>query len=125
MPEEENYESYAVYALSKHYLLLTADYLRKKYSDRDIRLVKFNPGVFRSGIYRTKQNWFHILYKIAAPFMQSPAKPAENLFELIGSDFVSDEIIYRSLKAEGHKSPGLTREAEDFLFSCQQAVRIC
>jgi len=125
MPGKENYESYSVYALSKHYLLLSGDYLKERHKSKDIRLIKFNPGVFRSGIYRMKKSWFHVLYKTAAPFMKSPSIPARKLFELIVSDSVSDRIIYRSLESEGERSPQLTREAWDFLFSCQQAVMIC
>lgn len=124
IPSKENYESYSVYALSKHYLLLSGDYLKKRHNSKDISLIKFNPGVFRSGIYRTKKKWFHLLYKTAAPFMTSPSTPARKLFQLIGSDSVSDRIIYRRPDSAGEISPQLTCEAEDFLFSCQQAVEV-
>jgi len=124
MPDEATYEPYTVYALSKYYLLLSADYLKKKHIDKDIRLINFNPGVFRSGIYRVKQKWFQVLYKIAAPFMRSPALVALKLFELLESNSVSEGIIYRSRYSKGKQGPVLTTEAEDFLLACEQAVKI-
>jgi len=124
MPDETTYEPYTVYALSKYYLLLSADFLKKKHGDKDIRLIKFNPGVFRSGIFRMKREWFQFLYKIAAPFMRSPALVADKLFELLESDSVADGIVYKDCHTEWKQSPVLTPEAEDFLFACEQAVNI-
>ncbi|MGQ9620942.1 MAG: SDR family NAD(P)-dependent oxidoreductase [Bacteroidales bacterium] len=124
MPREEEFQSYSMYALSKYYLLLTGDYMKKKYKGINVSLVKFNPGIFRSGIYRMKQHWFQFLYGIAAPFMRSPEKPARIFYELIEGQSISDYRVYRNIRSGGIESPGLTEEAEKFLLSCGEAISI-
>lgn len=124
IPDGSKYFSYEMYSLTKHYLLLAGDYMKKKYNNQNIRLIKFNPGVFGSGIYRTKQNWFQFLYRIAAPFMRSASKPAGLLYELIHEPHLREDIVYRSKRKAGPASPVLTAEAEEFLLACEEAIKI-
>lgn len=124
IPDGSKYFSYEMYSLTKHYLLLAGDYMKKKYKNQNIRLIKFNPGVFGSGIYRTKQNWFQFLYRIAAPFMRSASRPAGNLYELIHEPNLLENIVYRSKRKAGPASPVLTVEAEKFLLACEEAIKI-
>ncbi len=75
----DNYKLFQVYANTKLYMALYSDYLVQK----GISSFSFNPGTFSSDIYRMQKKWFHLLYKIAAPFMISSDKVAERLVNIL------------------------------------------
>ena len=90
----ERYGSFRSYSLSKFYLALMCSYLTSKYPRSDVSLSGFNPGVFRSGISRTRGHLFRFLYSIAAPFMYNPARIAERFEEVSARDEPMNGFIY-------------------------------
>jgi len=121
-PEKEDYNSFRVYALTKYLLLLLADYLKGKFPDGMLKLVKFNPGVFSSGIYRSRGKFFGSLYRIASPVLRSPEIPARKLYELIERGNQQERFVYNCFNRRLNESPELTAEAEKFLLACEQSV---
>jgi|WetSurMetagenome_2_1015567.scaffolds.fasta_scaffold06131_6 NAD(P)-dependent dehydrogenase (short-subunit alcohol dehydrogenase family) len=97
-PVKSEYKPYKAYSNSKLYLALMCSYLPAKYKNLRLNCFGFNPGVFRSGIYRNQKPWFRIMYKIAAPFMRNPAKIAGKLADLIEDNSVLSGSIYTSRK---------------------------
>jgi NAD(P)-dependent dehydrogenase (short-subunit alcohol dehydrogenase family) len=77
-----NYEAFQSYSNSKLFMALFS----AKLAAEGLDSFSFDPGTFRSGIYRAREKWFHVLYKIAAPFMISASSVAEKLVNLILSD---------------------------------------
>jgi len=88
------YRPFRAYSDSKLYLTVMCRHLHERYPDPWLRFISFNPGVFRSGIYRMQKKWFGALYSAAAPFMLSPAGAAERLAGIIGrNDLVNGAVI--------------------------------
>jgi len=75
----EHYKLLPAYANSKLYMALLSQFLHEKGLD----CFSFDPGTFSSGIYRAQQKWFHLTYKVAAPFMTSSDKVANGLVDLM------------------------------------------
>ncbi len=121
-PKEEDYNSFRVYAYSKYLLLVAADYLKKRLPEGTLKIIKFSPGVFSSGIYRSRGKIFQTLYELAAPFMRHSEVPARKLFELLQNKNYSENMVYRGLDERCMESPVLTPEAEKFLLICEDAV---
>jgi NAD(P)-dependent dehydrogenase (short-subunit alcohol dehydrogenase family) len=92
--DKSNYHSFKCYAETKLYLLLIGDYIHDKYPRTNIKSIGFDPGTFSSGIYRMQKKWFHILYKIAAPFMRDPVKVARHLAEILEQENHLEGAIY-------------------------------
>jgi len=59
------YGSIKAYASTKLYMSLFSSHIASK----GLASYAFDPGTFRSGIYRAQKPWFHTLYKIGAPFL--------------------------------------------------------
>lgn len=76
---KNHYSVLQAYANSKLYMAL----LSEKLANENISGFSFNPGTFSSEIYRMQKKWFHVVYKIAAPFMMTSEKVAEVLFSII------------------------------------------
>ena len=77
--DKNNYNVLRAYANTKLYMAM----LSEKLAGEGIPAFSFDPGTFSSGIYRMQQKWFHIMYKIAAPFMRSSHNTSERLFSII------------------------------------------
>jgi NAD(P)-dependent dehydrogenase (short-subunit alcohol dehydrogenase family) len=95
IPLQENSQtnSYSIlqdYANSKLFMAMFSEQL----ASEGLTSFSFNPGTFRSGIYRTQKDWFHHLYRVAAPFMISSRNVAEKVLQIVEKKtFRSGEII--------------------------------
>ena len=94
MPGSEGYRAMRSYSSSKLYLAMLCEILADRYKELNITCFSYNPGTFSSGIYRMQRRWFRELYRIAAPFMQSPAKVATGLSELLLENNIMNGMIY-------------------------------
>jgi NAD(P)-dependent dehydrogenase (short-subunit alcohol dehydrogenase family) len=94
MSDIGEYHPFKVYAGSKLYLLLTGEYLRNKYPEKRLKFIGYDPGIFSSGILRMQKKWFQGLYKIASPFMRSPANVAKKLYGILSAPIDNDSVIY-------------------------------
>jgi NAD(P)-dependent dehydrogenase (short-subunit alcohol dehydrogenase family) len=97
--DKTGYSPFKVYAESKFYLLLIGEYLRKKYPEKDLIFIGYDPGTFSSEIFRMQNKWFQILYNVAAPFMRSPNKVAQNLGEILKKTELINGAVYRGKKS--------------------------
>jgi NAD(P)-dependent dehydrogenase (short-subunit alcohol dehydrogenase family) len=97
-PGKIDYQPHKAYSKSKLYLALMCSYLPSKVRNPELHCFSFNPGVFRSGIYRTQSPWFRLMYKVAAPLMRSPRNNAARLADLLEENSVRNGSIYNSRK---------------------------
>ena len=88
------YRALRVYTASKLYLTLMCEFLPERFPELNLQCFSFDPGTFSSGIYRMQKSWFKGLYQIAAPFMRSPVKVAEILFQLLNEKELMNGMIY-------------------------------
>jgi NAD(P)-dependent dehydrogenase (short-subunit alcohol dehydrogenase family) len=95
IPDIIGYRPFKSYAESKLYLLLIGEYLQYKYPGKDLKFIGFDPGTFRSGIYRMQKNWFHKMYLVASPFMRNPSKVARILAEILLEQELVTGVVYR------------------------------
>ena len=117
------YHPFKVYAGSKLYLLLTGEYLHNKYPEKRVKFIGYDPGIFSSGILRMQKKWFQGLYKIAAPFMRSPAYVANKLYGILSTPLRNDGVIYnRNAEKEPVPYSGSVKARELFNF-CEQMLR--
>ena len=91
---KRNYSPVKAYSDSKLFLVLMCRHLPEKYKDINLKCFSFIPGIFSSGIYRTQDNWFRVMYKAGALFMRRPQKVANTLAELLTSHEISNGAIY-------------------------------
>jgi NAD(P)-dependent dehydrogenase (short-subunit alcohol dehydrogenase family) len=118
----KGYRPLKAYSNSKFHLALMCSYLPVKYSSQDLICIGFNPGVFRSNIYRMQRKWFRIMYRIAAPFMRKPERIAGRFHEVISKGDLINGAIYRSGKEPG-VSPRIDKQAADlFLRECYKKI---
>lgn len=96
--EVQRYSPMKAYSTSKLYLTLMYEFLSAKYPEFNLHCFSFNPGTFRSGIFRTQKKWFRGMYHIASPFMRSPDKVAKVLAELIVKEELEKGLIYNVRK---------------------------
>ncbi len=82
------------YASSKLYLALIHEFLSAHDHQPSPEYFSFNPGTFSSGIYRMQKQWFWSLYRIAAPFMRSPASVARVLADLLADGTDVDGFMF-------------------------------
>ncbi len=92
--EKKHYRSFGAYSYSKLYLAMMCCHFSEKYHDKKITCISFDPGVFRSGIYRMRSRFFGRLYRIAAPIMKNPEKVADALFSTLTGSNLTDQGIY-------------------------------
>lgn len=76
---EETYGWFQAYSNTKLFMALWAERL----FEEGIDSFSFNPGTFRSGIYRSQSMWFQKLYHLGAPFMPSAKHVANCLIKII------------------------------------------
>jgi NAD(P)-dependent dehydrogenase (short-subunit alcohol dehydrogenase family) len=120
MSDINRYRSFKVYAESKLYLLLIGEYLCSKYPEKRLRFIGYDPGTFSSGIYRMQKKWFQVLYKIAAPFMRSPAKVAKALYQILTNQIRNYDLVYDVSMRTRQIPYSNTAEAGELLNFCEQ-----
>lgn len=103
--KDRKYKPLSAYAESKYYLTLMCGHFTMKYSSPGMLFNSFNPGTFRSGIYRLQGNIFRSLYRVAAPFMRKPSRVAEILFGILASPDITGGVVY-NLKKRFVSLPG-------------------
>lgn len=77
--DKNKYGLFQSYSNTKLYMALFSRHL----ADLGYTSFSYNPGTFKSTIYQLQKKWFHILYRIAAPFMVSSKKVANGLFRIV------------------------------------------
>jgi NAD(P)-dependent dehydrogenase (short-subunit alcohol dehydrogenase family) len=93
MIAKHSYNVLRAYADSKLYMVLFSELL----ATEGISGFAFNPGTFSSAIYRSQSAWFHLIYKIAAPFMVTSRQVATKLIRIIEEGkFTPGKIIGKS-----------------------------
>jgi NAD(P)-dependent dehydrogenase (short-subunit alcohol dehydrogenase family) len=122
VPDQDNYSGFWSYSESKYYLLKSGGYLREKYPGKKIYFFGFNPGTFRSGIYRMQGRYFHSLYHIAAPFMRDPQKVAQRFIKVLNDHNQSSERVYRSVKNSSDFGFSLTGVNRKFFERCGEII---
>ena len=94
----EGYRAMRSYSSSKLFLTMMCEMLAFRRRKLDINCFSYDPGTFSSGISRMQNRWFRELYRIAAPFMRSPASAAKGLADLLLEDNILNGVIYDSRK---------------------------
>ena len=123
IPERNGYHPFKTYSESKHYMLYLADIHRKNHPGNNITCSCFDPGIFRSGIYRTQKKWFHLLYKAGAPFLRHPGKVAYGLAGMLMEEDLQHGAIYRTGgKYTFHKAADAQRAGE-FMQECLELIK--
>jgi retinol dehydrogenase 12 len=119
-PTKNDYSSFRVYSESKFYMLLMGNHLKSEFTSDEFTFIGFNPGTFGSGIYRMQKPWFHIMYKIAAPFMRSPSGVARSLCRVIEEE----EYTFNGIYSVNGTKPSVIRAypagADEFLKKCSE-----
>jgi NAD(P)-dependent dehydrogenase (short-subunit alcohol dehydrogenase family) len=88
------YSAISSYSSSKLLLAMLHEFLGAETNMPGFHCFSFDPGTFRSSIYRTQKSWFRKMYRIAAPFMKSPARVARALSDLLLHGMPEDGFIY-------------------------------
>jgi retinol dehydrogenase 12 len=118
MPVEKGFHSFRTYSESKIYLLFFCGYLIKNWPDRNLNIFSFDPGIFSSGISRTKKKWFKIMYKVGALFMRKPGKVAGRLVEILSQQVTGEGKIYRNINKFRELDELTKKSGESFLAEC-------
>lgn len=92
------YKPFRAYSNSKLYLALMCNYLTSRFKYPVLNCIGFNPGIFRSGIFRMQKPWFRFLYRIAAPLMRNPRNSAYGLMDLLENDNTTNGLVYSPRK---------------------------
>jgi retinol dehydrogenase 12 len=108
----KEYKPFKAYSGSKLLLALMCSYLPLKYPNYNLRCICYDPGVFRSEIFRMQKEWFRVLYRIAAPVMRDPAIVAREFYHIIRKEDLVNGIIYKSDKRTLFQS-GIDKAAVD------------
>ncbi len=119
---DEGYRPLKAYSNSKLYLALMCSYLPVKYPSTDLTCIGFNPGVFRSNIFRMQKQWFRTMYRLAAPFMRNPERVAGRFYEVLSKADLINGAIYKSGNRPG-VIPGIDSKAADvFMGECYKKI---
>ena len=122
-PSGEEYKPLKAYSRSKLYLALMCNWLPAVTKYPNLTCFGFNPGIFRSGIYRMQKPWFRFLYKIGAPLMRHPKMIAKRLADILGNGSPVKGSIY-SLKKIPEPVPTYDRTmTELFWKDCYQNLK--
>lgn len=123
-PDGTSYSAIKSYSESKFYLLLIGEYLNKKYPEKALSYIGFNPGTFSSGIYRMQKSWFHMMYRIASPFMRSPSKVARLLTELLLEHDILNGAVYRNKNNYKILEHSDSRVIAEFMAKCSGKLEL-
>ncbi len=117
------YRPWKAYSDSKLFLAMMCKQLKEKHPEKDLQFIGFDPGVFRSGIYRMQGSWFRSMYRIGAPFMRNPAKVARRLAELIETGEALNGNIY-DFRKRIRQMPVIEPEVNDLFWKqCYDKIR--
>lgn len=117
-----DYQPIHSYSASKLLLAMMCEFLSMRHSEPDLHCFGFNPGTFRSGIYRTQKGWFRNMYRIAAPFMRNPLRVAKVLLDLSLQDGIESGAIYDISKIKS-SLPAVNRsQADQFIHRCYELI---
>jgi NAD(P)-dependent dehydrogenase (short-subunit alcohol dehydrogenase family) len=89
-----DYSAIRSYSSSKLYLAMMCEILSVRHGSKILGCFSYDPGTFSSGIYRMQKGWFRQMYRIASPFMRSPAKVARVLGDLMLNDNLVNGAVY-------------------------------
>jgi NAD(P)-dependent dehydrogenase (short-subunit alcohol dehydrogenase family) len=117
-----DYKPLKAYSNSKFYLALMCSYLPLIYPSKDLLCIGFDPGVFSSGIYRMQNEWFRLLYRIAAPFMRNPENVANRFGEVIERHDLIGGAIYKSGKGQGAVPASENQAVSSFWKECNKII---
>lgn len=106
------------YSNTKLYMALHSDQVAKD----GYQSFSFNPGTFNSGIYRLQEKWFHILYKVAAPFMASSDNVANGLFKTIHDQSWESGKMMNKRGKQSKMLQHSTKEIENFWAQVDQQL---
>jgi NAD(P)-dependent dehydrogenase (short-subunit alcohol dehydrogenase family) len=95
--DKDAYGSIKAYASTKLYM----DLFTRQLASMGFSSYAFDPGTFSSGIYRAQNPWFHILYKIAAPFMVSSERVAKDFMSVYDMHQKANGAVYDRKGKEG------------------------
>jgi len=112
--DNQSYIALKAYASSKLCLTLMCEFLSPRYPGLNLQCFSFDPGTFRSGIYRMQKSWFRGMYHIASPFMKSPGKVANTLSEILISAEIKNGMICNS-RNHFRTVPALEAQVKDTL----------
>ena len=117
-----DYNAMRSYSSSKLFLCMLPEFLAEEKNQSGFQCFSFNPGTFRSAIYRTQKSWFRKMYRVAAPFMKSPARVAKVLCSLLLHEDPEDGMIFDFSKRK-KAVPSIDRSKEDALIrSCNELI---
>lgn len=88
--DKDAYGSILAYSSTKLYMALFAGHL----ATMGFSSYTFDPGTFSSGIYRAQNPWFHVMYKIAAPFMVSSRRVALDFMNVFDKNDKANGAVY-------------------------------
>ncbi len=116
------YSSIGSYSSSKLFLAMLHEFLGAEADIPCFHCFSYDPGTFSSSIYRTQNSWFRKMYRIAAPFMKSPARVARVLSELLLDDMPEDGLIYDISKMK-RAVPPIDKSQKEALFRrCHELI---
>jgi NAD(P)-dependent dehydrogenase (short-subunit alcohol dehydrogenase family) len=121
-PGSIDYRPMRSYSSSKLYLAMMCEILTSRHRELNLQCFSFDPGTFSSGIYRMQKRWFKELYRIAAPFMRTPASVAKVLVEMILRDNIVNGMIYDTSKRQ-RSLPGMDKSKKaSFMSECYTLI---
>lgn len=114
----EDYSAVRSYSSSKFYLAMMNEFLGSGNEKAILTCIGFDPGTFSSSIYRMQKGWFRIMYRIASPFMRSPAKVAKALADILLNADIENGMVY-DISKRSRTFPELDRFKKDaFIKKC-------
>jgi len=122
MSEDTGYSALKAYSSSKLYMALMCRFLQVRYPGIRHQCFSFDPGTFRSDIYRMQKKWFRDLYHIASPFMRNPAKVAKILQEILIQKEIKEGMVYNIKRRSGSVPEFDKHEKEVFMKACHNII---
>ena len=117
-----HYHPFRTYSSSKYCQTLMNQYFTEFFPQPYVTCFSYDPGIFRSGIYRLQHRWFRNAYHLAAPVMNHPAGIASRMADLIARENPEKGSIYnRKGLVKPIIQPGSTVESS-FLAKCGEMI---
>jgi NAD(P)-dependent dehydrogenase (short-subunit alcohol dehydrogenase family) len=117
-----DYRPFRAYSKSKLCLALMCSWLPLKYQGHDMRCFGFDPGVFSSGIFRMQNEWFRVMYRVAAPFMRDPANIAKAYCDLLERDDLVNGAVYKPGRLTGRIPETSHGKLSSFFEGCYKII---
>ncbi|MDP4222938.1 MAG: SDR family NAD(P)-dependent oxidoreductase [Bacteroidota bacterium] len=117
-----NYNPLKAYSNSKRCLAMMGTYLLSRFSDKNIRFIAIDPGIFSSHIYRMQRRWFRIMYNVGTFFMRKPSGVAERFGRLTRRNDLRNGAIYRLFRRKVRHAPESTVNAGKFWDQCYEVI---